>query len=357
MPRSTGLVAAARPLIAHLRAGRLVFDLIVLTGVGLIVSLVVFLASLTFVDSVVFQFGLHYASTTSQAAPDEVGFDVVPNVAVARGGSSGGPGAVHSDYEHSINVTAWMYPDGTDRAGLTSLFGHDLLRGDPAQPGVVLDEATARHLDVPVGTTVWLDQAGKDGLTECGVPVSAIVRAYRDPRNDMATGLAVVSDAACPAVSSATSRAVSYSFTPIGAAGWMTRGEMVRQTIGIAGQQQNSGLMVPLLILGLGLWALMAWRVAARFRGQLLSSAQILHILGVPWRGVRAVSGAGFFVLGGLACLGSFVLAHWLLFAVTGLWTQWLHVMALWVAGLLVVGLVTLLVFRGTRWATMDVEL
>jgi hypothetical protein len=161
-------------------------------------------------------------------------------------------------------------------------------------------------------------------------------------------GLVIVPTGTCGSVieagSDKTAVFVGYSDEP-SAAGLSHAQELTETALQAAGPQ-ISGLIIPVLLIGLLFWLLSVARMAARLRDDLAVPAEVLTDLGCRPSRVRAVF-IGILLAGaGLGVAVSAGVGHVVLLAVAHFYTQPLHVGAL---ALVFFFLAALLILRAAR--------
>jgi hypothetical protein len=324
-----GVVAST--LLVTLSPRRLVVDIVLLCATGALAMFVLLLSSQIFADAMIFQSALRYAyvlpTPPAVSSASDVAVDSSSSLKVARAIKGGSGGAEHSDLTHSIGPTVWAF-DGDRTSALATVLAGVMRSGSLERTGAVLDQATAASLHVSVGDDVYVDDLGADDVVECRVRVTGLVAPYRDAESILRGGLVILSDDTCPTASSdggTTSTFVVGRGDP-GVRGELSHTAVVWQTFRAATAPHVSGLLLPILAVGLVFWVLAAFRAATQLRQQLARPGRLLIDLGVSPRAVRA----HYLALVALACtIGAVlagILARSVLFAAATFFTQPLHV-------------------------------
>ena len=283
----TSWLTAFRVQLRHLRPFQLLVDLVMRTAVGALTMFVLLLASFQPFDALVFEAGLRYDTR-----------EVVDSPPTDRGGvwlsSSQGTmvmaAAVFDDTEGDPaafveSVTPRVWSSSThDR--LAPVLQHNLVSGTVSPGQVVIDEATSAVIGASPGDELVL----RTGSNDCRVAVSGVVRSYQEITGDRARGLLVVPSDACGARFFAPAEAEPQYLLFDGRApsrdaeSWA---EHVWSTFLTAGDAGVSGLLLPILVVGLIFWTLLGLRNAALVLEQLRFVSELLFDLGCRSARVR----------------------------------------------------------------------
>ncbi|MCI9886998.1 hypothetical protein JT358_00795 [Micrococcales bacterium 31B] len=302
-------LAAGSALLRNVRWPRLAVDAATTAITGTLVALLLLLVSQIFVDSIAFEAGLNYSSRTAaatadrpegptQAAGPSAALTITSwgglNVVNAR--ATGEPAA---DLTHAAQPVTWTYPDSAS-ANFASLASGTLAAGRVAPDAVLLDEASAAAIGVSVGESVTLIGTGTTPAQRCTVTVSGLTRPYHDVDNGFATGLIALRQGLCPRVVEASPNpdphAVAFEVSQAAQQAQLTQpaqppqshAQRVWHTVLAATAPQVSGLLLPVMAVGLGLWLLVYARMAWRLRHDLNDPALLLFDLGCPRQTLRS---------------------------------------------------------------------
>lgn len=318
----TRLMPTVRAQVRHLSASQVAIDAAMAAVVGLLSALVLLLASQVAFDTLSFEARLDYVARQAVDQPDGSGLTVtaISGPALLSAATHDTAEREHGDLTQSEQPTYWLYPAAA-RNELQNLVSSNVTSGYVGAHNALLDEATAARLNVTIGDAVVI--VADSG--SCRVPVSGITRPFRDIDGGLRNGLLVIPDGACNLISHMSaetpSETIRYSTSQMAT----TRTDRLYQLALRLTDTQFTGLLVPVLAVGLTLWLLVMVRASRRVHSQLVATNDVLRDLGCPSRPLRFGHLAVISLLIGASSLGAAFGARQLLWSVTGIYMQSTH--------------------------------
>jgi hypothetical protein len=282
-------LAGARAQLRHLSVGQLVVDIAMTSVVGLLGMLVLLLASQHAFDALSFEGRLQYRSRTAADHTHLQGVTVTTessiSVAVLSADRYDSPERASADLTESAQPRVWRYRDDA-HASIGAVLGRNVSAGLVAPGEALLDEASAARLSVAPGDTVVVVADGR----HCPVRLSGLIRPAPDVDRGYGAHLLVLPIGVCGQVfadSVDTGEPVRFSDEPPAppAISWAER---IWYVAARTTDVHLSGLLLPVLFIGLGLWAVVTLRMAFRVRRQVALAAELLFDLGHRPTVVRA---------------------------------------------------------------------
>ncbi len=324
----------ARAQTRHLNAAQLIADVVMTAAAGMLSILVLLLASQIGFDTLTFESGLSYASRTPVDASSATGsgsslvITSAPESSVLSAEDFDASSRAEGDLTDSAQPILWRYPAATVD-DLRTLLAANVVEGAVHAREALLDEATAARLGIRVGDDLVVTGDG-DGRP-CRVAVSGLTRPFRDIDGGLGNGLLVLAADTCDAVGAApaTAAAVAIRYSDASEPAPATdKRERLSQVALALTDVQLTGLFVPVLVVGLGLWLIVSLRAVRRARVQLAPADDLLFDIGCRPALLRATHTVITALIIGVAAVGAAWGARTLLWSIAGVYLQAAHWLA-----------------------------